>query len=73
MAERELFQIGEVARMYHLSVGTLRHYERIGLWFAVFQCGVCDCLSMAEEKPEGAAAWRNVSCFRSAKWPGCIM
>ena len=27
---------------------------------------------MAEEKPEGAAAWRNVSCFRSAKWPGCI-
>lgn len=31
MAERELFQIGEVARMYHLSVGTLRHYERIGL------------------------------------------
>lgn len=31
MAERELFQIGEVARMYHLSVGTLRHYEKIGL------------------------------------------
>lgn len=22
MAERELFQIGEVAKMYHLSVGT---------------------------------------------------
>lgn len=31
MAERELFQIGEVTRMYHLSVGTLRHYERIDL------------------------------------------
>ena len=31
MAERKLFQIGEVARMYHLSVGTLRHYEQIGL------------------------------------------
>ena len=31
MAERELFQIGEVARMYHESVGTLRHYEQAGL------------------------------------------
>ena len=31
MAERELFQIGEVAKMYHLSVGTLRHYEQVGL------------------------------------------
>ena len=31
MAETELFQIGEVAKMYHLSVGTLRHYERVGL------------------------------------------
>lgn len=31
MAERELFQIGEVARMYHVSVGTLRHYEQAGL------------------------------------------
>ena len=31
MADAELFQIGEVARMYHLSVGTLRHYEQAGL------------------------------------------
>ena len=30
MAE-ELFQIGEVAKLYHLSVGTLRHYEQTGL------------------------------------------
>lgn len=28
---RELFQIGDVANMFHLSVGTLRHYEKIGL------------------------------------------
>ena len=31
MDKRELFQIGEVARMFHLSAGTLRHYEKIGL------------------------------------------
>lgn len=31
MADKELFQIGDVAKMYHLSVGTLRHYEQIGL------------------------------------------
>ena len=31
MEKRELFQIGEVARMFHLSVGSLRHYEKIGL------------------------------------------
>lgn len=31
MAETELFQIGEVAKLYHLSVGTLRHYEQEGL------------------------------------------
>lgn len=31
MAEKELFQIGDVAKMYQLSVGTLRHYEQIGL------------------------------------------
>ena len=30
MAE-ELFQIGEVAKLYHVSVGTLRHYEQQGL------------------------------------------
>ena len=30
--EREgLFKIGDVARMFHLSVGTLRHYEKIGM------------------------------------------
>lgn len=26
-----LFKIGDVARMFHLSVGTLRHYEKIGV------------------------------------------
>ena len=31
MSDAELFQIGEVAKMYHLSVGTLRHYEQAGL------------------------------------------
>lgn len=31
MSERELFQIGEVAKLYHVSVGTLRHYEQAGL------------------------------------------
>lgn len=31
MADAELFQIGEVAKMYHVSVGTLRHYEEVGL------------------------------------------
>lgn len=29
--KRELFQIGEVARIFHISVGTLRHYEKLGL------------------------------------------
>lgn len=31
MDHRDLFQIGEVARMFHLSVGSLRHYEKLGL------------------------------------------
>ena len=31
MTDKELFQIGDVAKMYHISVGTLRHYEQIGL------------------------------------------
>lgn len=31
MEKHELFQIGDVARMFHLSVGSLRHYEKIGL------------------------------------------
>lgn len=29
--DRELFRIGEVAKMYHISMGTLRHYEQTGL------------------------------------------
>ncbi len=29
--KKGLFPIGEVARLFHLSVGTLRHYEKIGL------------------------------------------
>ena len=31
MEKRELFQIGDVAKMFHLSVGYLRHYEKAGL------------------------------------------
>ena len=31
MSGRDLFSIGEVARMFHLSPGTLRHYETLGL------------------------------------------
>lgn len=31
MADKQLFKIGEVARMYHLSLGILRHYEKEGL------------------------------------------
>ena len=27
----DLFKIGEVAEMFHLSAGTLRHYEQLGL------------------------------------------
>lgn len=26
-----LFEIGDVAKMFHISVGTLRHYEKSGL------------------------------------------
>lgn len=29
--DKRMFQIGEVARMYRVSVGTLRHYEQAGL------------------------------------------
>ena len=31
MDKHELFQIGDVAKMFHLSVGSLRHYEKMGL------------------------------------------
>lgn len=31
MEEKELFQIGEVAKMFRVSMGTLRHYEDRGL------------------------------------------
>lgn len=31
MEKHELFQIGDVAKMFHLSAGSLRHYEKIGL------------------------------------------
>lgn len=31
MEKSGLFQIGDVAKMFHLSVGTLRHYEKQGL------------------------------------------
>ena len=28
---QELFQIGDVAKLFHISVGSLRHYEQAGL------------------------------------------
>ena len=31
MEDKKLFQIGDVARMFHISVGSLRHYEKAGL------------------------------------------
>lgn len=31
MDKKDLFQIGDVAKMFHLSIGSLRHYEKIGL------------------------------------------
>lgn len=31
MEEQKLFKIGEVAKMFHISMGTLRHYEQAGL------------------------------------------
>ena len=31
MEEEKLFRIGNVAKMFHISTGTLRHYERIGI------------------------------------------
>ena len=31
MDENRLFKIGEVAKMYNVSMGTLRHYEKEGL------------------------------------------
>ena len=31
MEKSGLFQIGDVAKMFHISVGTLRHYEKYGL------------------------------------------
>lgn len=31
MEDRQIFRIGEVAGMFHISMGTLRHYEQAGL------------------------------------------
>ena len=31
MEEGKLFQIGDVAKMFHISTGSLRHYEQAGL------------------------------------------
>ena len=31
MDEKKLFRIGEVAKMFHISMGTLRHYEQEGI------------------------------------------
>lgn len=30
MEDKKLFLIGEVAKMFHISMGTLRHYEQAG-------------------------------------------
>ena len=40
MAERELLQLGEVAKMYRLSAGTLRHrhYEQLSSVQQLFCC-----------------------------------
>ena len=31
MQDKKLLQIGEVAKIFHVSMGTLRHYEQEGL------------------------------------------
>lgn len=31
LGNKKLFQIGDVAKMFHISVGSLRHYEQAGL------------------------------------------
>lgn len=31
MEKQELFRIGDVAKMFHISISSLRHYEKIGL------------------------------------------
>lgn len=31
MSEKKLFSIGDVARLFHISVSSLRHYENVGL------------------------------------------
>lgn len=31
MEKKDLFQIGEVAKLFHVSISTLRHYETVGL------------------------------------------
>lgn len=31
MEDKKLFLIGEVAKMFHISMGTLRHYEQAAL------------------------------------------
>lgn len=31
MSEKKLFSIGDVARLFHIIVSSLRHYENVGL------------------------------------------
>lgn len=31
MKDRELFRIGEVSKLFHVSISILRHYDKIGL------------------------------------------
>lgn len=30
-SKKDLYQIGEVARLFHLSISLLRHYDKTGL------------------------------------------
>ena len=31
MERSELFQIGEVSKLFHISISTLRYYDKIGI------------------------------------------
>ena len=44
MDKPKLFQIGDVAKLFHLSVSSLRHYENVGQRFWTF-ARLCICLS----------------------------
>ena len=39
MNKKNLFSIGDVAKMFHLSVSSLRHYEKAGLLTPAYASG----------------------------------